>query len=271
MNLERAAGVIAASSRVVALTGAGVSAESGVPTFRDPGGIWERFDPEEVATADGFLRFLVNKPWAAIEFLRGLRDTFATARPNPGHVALAELERDGHLRAVVTQNVDGLHQEAGSTRVIEVHGTFSRRRCLVCERREPVTREQFVADMDEMIAKLGSYMVSHPAHVLRRCDCGGLFRSDFVAFGEPVQDMDRAVAEAQGAEVLLVCGTSGMVWPAAGLPEETKRAGGIVVEVNLDRTELSDLADVRLKGPAGEMLPELLRRVREHTATQAAG
>lgn len=261
--VDAAAKRICATDRVVVLTGAGVSAESGIDTFRDIGGLWDRFDPDEVATASGWLRFLISKPWEAIELLSGLREVFARARPNPGHAALAELERLGHLRAVITQNVDGLHQEAGSEHVIEIHGTFTRRRCMECGRREALSREAFIEDLDVMIAKLGSYLVSHPAHLLRRCECGGLFRADIVHFGEEVHDLPKAVEEARGAEVMLVCGTSGVVYPAAGLPAEAKNNGAFVVEVNPEPSELSTLADLRIQASAGAALPALVRAVRE--------
>ncbi len=266
--VDAAAKRICASGRVVVLTGAGVSAESGIDTFRDIGGLWERFDPDEVATASGWLRFLISKPWEAIEFLSGLREVFARARPNPGHEALAELERLGHLRAVITQNVDGLHQEAGSERVIEIHGTFTRRRCMDCGLRETLSREAFVEDLDVMIAKLGSYLVSHPAHVLRRCACGGLFRADIVHFGEEVHDLPEAVKEVREAEVMIVCGTSGVVYPAAGLPGQAKDNGAFLVEVNPEPTELSAIADLNIQAGAGAALPALVRAVRERLATR---
>lgn len=266
MNGIDVAGRIASSDRVVALTGAGISAESGIPTFRDPGGIWDRFDPAEVGTFPGMLRFLISKPWEGIEFLRGLRSVFASACPNPGHEAIAELERLGHLRCVITQNVDGLHQRAGSVRVLEMHGTFARSRCMGCAAVLPATIEDFLCELDQMVVKLGSYMVSHPAHLLRRCPCGGLVRWDFVAFGEAVQCLDEATVEAASCDVMLVCGTSGVVYPAAALPELARDRGALVVEVNPDATELSGVADVSLRGRAGDVLPELVAAVRARAA-----
>ena len=234
-----------------------MSAESGIATFRDAGGLWDRFDPTDVATPGGWIAFLVSKPWEGVEFLRGIRDAFGAACPNAGHEALAGLERIGRLGSVITQNVDGLHQEAGSRDVIELHGSFGRRRCMGCGEVSDSSRAGFLDDLDQMIAKLGSYLVAHPAHLLRRCDCGGLLRADVVMFGEPVQGLVRAQAEAGGADVLLVCGTSGMVYPAAGLVSDASARGACVVEVNPEPTELTDVAEIVLRGPAGRVLPEL--------------
>jgi NAD-dependent deacetylase len=269
MDLPAVAERIAASHSVVALTGAGVSAESGIPTFRDPGGIWDRFDPAEVGTFPGLLRFLLARPWDGIEFLKGLRGVFAAARPNPGHEALAALERLGHLRCVITQNVDGLHQRAGSSRVLEMHGTFARSRCMGCGAVVAQTMDEFLCELDQMIVKLASYMASHPAHLLRRCECGGLVRWDFVAFGEAVQCLDQATAEAGACDVMLVCGTSGVVYPAAALPETARECGALVVEVNPEATELSTVADVMLRGRAGDVLPELVAAVQARSAIAA--
>jgi NAD-dependent deacetylase len=248
---------MAGAANVVALTGAGISAESGIATFRDAGGLWERFDPEAIASAGGWMSFLISRPWEGAELLRGLRDTFVGAQPNAAHKALATLEAAGRLQAVVTQNVDGLHHRAGSRAVVELHGSFGRRRCTGCGVRADVSSEEVVADLDSAIGKLRSFLVSHPAHILPRCACGGLLRADVVFFGEDVHDLPRAVELVRGADILLVVGTSGMVYPAAGLPEEAKRHGACIVEVNPERTELTHLADVRIPAPAGEALPVL--------------
>ena len=255
------------ASHVVALTGAGISVDSGLGTFRDPGGLWDRLDLEEVMAAGGILGYCIAKPWVGIEFLTELRDAIAGAEPNLGHRALAALEAEGLLHAVVTQNVDGLHRSAGSVEVIELHGTFSRRRCTDCGVRQDVTRDELVAGFDEMIAKLGSCMVSHPAHLLRRCDCGGLWRSDIVEFGEQVQGMDEALRHVRRADVVLVCGTSCEVWPASSLPDAARSRGALVVEVNPSATQLRP--DVAISRPASEALAELVSLVGEWTSFPA--
>jgi NAD-dependent deacetylase len=241
---------------VVAFTGAGISAESGIPTFRDPGGLWDRFDPEEFGTWEGLARVAVTKPDALAGFLAELRRTLAEARPGPAHVALVNLEDAGLLDAVITQNVDGLHQEAGSRRVVEVHGSFRRRACMACGHREGIDRATLMEDLDRAISGLRAAFVPSLTSILPRCAaCGGPARLDFVAFGEAVQGYDEAEDLVRAGRVLLVVGTSGEVFPAAFLPEEARATGTMVVEVAAGPTFIK--ADVRLDGEAGKVLPQL--------------
>ena len=159
---------------VVAFTGAGISAESGIPTFRDPGGIWDRFDPWDFGTWDGLMRTAMSRPDALADFLAELRRALAQARPGPAHLALVRLEEAGLLEAVITQNVDGLHQEAGSREVVEIHGSFARTTCLVCGHRERVTREAFLEALDRAVTVLRSAFVPSLAALLPLCSrCGG--------------------------------------------------------------------------------------------------
>jgi NAD-dependent deacetylase len=241
---------------VVAFTGAGISAESGIPTFRDPGGVWDRFDPQELGSWDGLVRTAMTRPDALADFLAELGQTLARARPSPGHIALARLEEAGLVRGVVTQNVDGLHREAGSREVVEIHGSFTRTACLACGARATVSRAEFVESLRRAVAGLRSAFVSSLASLLPRCpNCGGPARPDYVGFGERLQDFDRAERLATSCRVLLVVGTSGEVFPAALLPEAAARAGAVVIEVTPGPTELA--ADLRLTGSAGAVLPKL--------------
>jgi NAD-dependent deacetylase len=245
-----------APGRVMALTGAGISAESGIPTFRDPGGLWDRFDPEELGTWEGLARTALARPDELARFLGSLRQALGAARPGPGHLALARLESEGILEGVVTQNVDGLHQEAGSRRVVELHGSFLRRACLACGRREGIERAELLDDLNRAIAGLRSAFVPSLAAVLPRCSvCGGPARPDFVAFGEPVQAYEEAERLARRCRVLLVIGTSGEVFPAATLPVEARSAGARVIDVGLGRTQVP--ADLWLEGRAGPVLTAL--------------
>lgn len=261
-TIEAAARRLADAGRVVALTGAGVSAESGLDTFRGADGIWARFDPDEVAAAGGWLGYLIARPWDGMELLRGIRDAFGTAEPNDAHRALAELESIDRLHALITQNIDGLHRAAGSTHVIEMHGTFRRKRCSGCGGCEDVSRERFVADIDAMIARLGSFLVHHPAHLLDRCPCGGLLRPDIVGFGDAVHGLVEATEAVDAADVVLVCGTSGVVYPAASLPERARERGAVVIEIDPLPTELTPLADISVRDSAGRALPALVDAVR---------
>lgn len=254
-KLEKAAARLAEGG-IVAFTGAGISAESGIPTFRDPGGIWDRFDPEQFGTWDGVMRLAMERPDELAEFLGELRSAFAGARPGTGHRALVRLEEAGLMDGVITQNVDGLHQEAGSTTVVEVHGSFSRVSCLACGHRERISREEFLRVLDRAILGLRAAFIPSLASLLPRCPrCGGPARPDFVAFGEPIQDLAEAERLAARARVLLVVGTHGEVYPAAGLPDVARRAGAEVVEVSTGRTSIA--SDIRLAGEAGRVLPEL--------------
>ena len=255
-KIREAAGILA-DGGIVAFTGAGISQESGIPTFRDPGGIWDRFDPHEFGTWDGVMRLAIQRPDALAEFLGELRSAFAGARPGPAHRALVDLEEAGLLKGVITQNVDGLHQEAGNAAVVEVHGSFSRVSCLVCGHRERTSTREFLEVLDRAILGLRSAFVPSLAALLPRCArCGGPARPDFVAFGEPVLDMGEAERLARGSRVLLVVGTHGEVYPAAGLPDVARGGGAAVVEVSTGRTSIS--SDLRLTGQAGRILPRLV-------------
>lgn len=256
------AGAVLARGGVVAFTGAGISAESGIPTFRDPGGLWDRFDPGVFGTWEGLGRLAMSRPGELAGFLAELRRALASARPGPAHVALARLEGAGLLDGVITQNVDGLHQEAGCRRVIEVHGSFTRTVCLVCADRREVGREAFVRDLNRAVIGLRTAFVPSLAALLPRCEnCGGPARPDFVAFGEAVQDLDRADRLVRSCRALLVVGTSGEVFPAADLPLAAREAGATVLEVGPDPTLLA--ADLRVEGPAGTVLPDLVRAALE--------
>jgi NAD-dependent deacetylase len=216
------------------LTGAGVSTESGVPDFRSAGGIWAQYDPYVVASIDGFRR----DPERVWEFYGRRLDVLAEVEPNAGHRALARLEELGLVRAVITQNVDGLHQRAGSRDVIEVHGSIATASCPACGRTEERVRVR------ELMP-------------LPRCaDCGEVLKPDVVMFGEllPGDAMERATALAREAALLLVVGSSLEVWPAAGLPEETLAAGGLLAIVNREPTDYDPRAGLVLHGSAGEIL-----------------
>ncbi|MFH1177797.1 MAG: NAD-dependent deacylase [Acidobacteriota bacterium] len=236
-ELKQAAEVLRRARRVVAFTGAGVSAESGVPTFRGALGLWEGRPVEEVATPQGFHA----NPELVWRFYDERRTKLATVVPNPAHLVLARWqERFAHFR-LVTQNVDELHQAAGSREVLQLHGSIWRLRCSSCG----AEREDRRVPLPELPP---------------RCrGCGGLERPGVVWFGEylPAEVLGAAGQAAASCDVLLVVGTSAVVYPAAGLVEIASRAGGKVIEVNPEASALAHLADVALRGPAGELLPRL--------------
>jgi len=236
----RAAEALRKARHVCVLTGAGISAESGIPTFRDAlTGLWAKFSPEELATPEAFERD-PETVWSWYEWRRQL---VRQAQPNAGHFALAELARRVPCLTLVTQNVDGLHQRAGSPGVLEYHGNILRDRCTV---------EQIVAERSED-TRTG----------LPRCAaCGGLLRPDVVWFGEaiPAGPMTVAAAAAEDCDVFLSVGTSSLVYPAAGLAEVALRRRATVIEINPNATDLSPHADLVLAGPSGQILPALLRQ-----------
>jgi len=240
-DFARAAEALKWATKVAVLTGAGVSAESGVPTFRASDGLWEGHRIEDVATPMGF----EANPELVWRFYNGRRVNVAKVNPNPGHHALVKLEqRYGDGFAIATQNVDGLHQRAGSKTVFEVHGSLHRTRCINCEKVE-----------DRGLEDLGNRpLCPH---------CGGFLRPDIVWFHEPLPEdiWMRAMVAAEECDVFLVVGTSAVVYPAASVIPIAKANGATVVECNLTRTDASHAADVGLYGPSGQTLPKLLAKL----------
>ncbi len=243
--MERAAELLSVARRGVAFTGAGASAESGIPTFRGAGGLWTKYDPVKVASIDSFMQdptayWMVSKERGGIAL---------AARPNPGHLALVALEAAGVLVAIVTQNTDGLHQASGSSRVVEVHGSSRTVQCLDCGTRESraVVQARLAVQMPPLCKS-----------------CGGMFlKPTVVLFGEPmpVSAMHEALALAQSADVMLVVGSSLVVQPAAGIPVAAVRAGASLIIINAEPTPFDSLAEVVIHGRAGEVLPEILTLV----------
>jgi len=222
---------------VAVLTGAGVSAESGVPTFRGAGGLWKQHRAQSLATPEAFSR----DPKLVWEWYDWRRGVLAGLQPNPGHYALAEIERKSRKFALITQNVDGLHERAGSRNVLRVHGSIWSVRCLACGR-ETIDRQVPLPEIPP------------------RCACGGMLRPGVVWFGEslPADVWHDAEAAARSADLFLVIGTSAVVYPAAGLAQIAKSSGARVVEMNIEETPLSGEIDEFLQGPSGELLPQLI-------------
>lgn len=246
-DLDAVARRVAEVRRPAALTGAGISVESGIPDFRSPGGLWSIFDPTEYATLSCFLR----NPEKAWELYRALGRTLLGKRPNPAHVALADLESVGRLTGVITQNVDGLHQAAGSRTVLEIHGEHGSLQCLRCNRTEP-------------------FLESHlePGPVPRCARCDHPLKPAVVLYEEPVRAMDSIHELLTSTDLLLTVGTSAEVAPACFFPAHVRASGGRVIEFNL-RRELPESTlgpgGAFLEGPASVTLPRLAERVRALT------
>jgi len=237
--IQQAVEDLAAAGKVTALTGAGISIESGIPPFRGKGGLWERFDPMEVAHIDALVRDPA-KVWNIL--VKEMKEIVDTAEPNDGHKGLARLEEMGKLETVITQNVDGLHQAAGNTDVIEFHGTFAWQRCMDC------SRKYETRDVD--ISKIPPC-----------CICGGILRPDAVFFGEmiPQDALWRSRQIASDCDLMLVIGTSATVQPAALMPVIAKESGAKVVEINPERTPLTDqISDYLIMGGAGDIMNRIV-------------
>ncbi|MDX1530566.1 MAG: NAD-dependent deacylase, partial [Rhodothermales bacterium] len=230
---------LAEAQRVAVLTGAGISAESGVPTFRDPDGLWQRFKPEELANVEAFLR----NPVLVQGWYGHRRRVIEEVAPNPGHAALAELERAvthaGGAFLLATQNVDNLHQRAGSRHVVELHGNLTRSYCVDCGKAATVPELEALRHEQEA-----------------RCfGCDGLLRPDVVWFGEmlPEGAMEHAAHAAAEADVFLSVGTSAVVYPAAGLPLIAAESGAYTAEVNVERSAIAHALDETVLGPSGDL------------------
>ena len=242
--IKRAARDIVEAKKVVALTGSGMSAESGIPTFRDQGGFWEKYNPDVYAHIDTFFS-QPEKPWQMVKAF----DQQLKAKPNPGHLALAEIEKMGFLKEIITQNVDNLHQQAGSTEVIEFHGNLRRGVCLVCGK---------YYEWGEITLEV----------LPPRCECNGVLKPDAVFFGEPIPEeaFQRAYEASRKCKLMLVIGTSAIVYPAASIPQVAKQAGAVVVEINPETTPLTDfVSDYSIIGKAGIILPEIVRELKRLT------
>ncbi len=236
---EKVASLWKESNFQIVLSGAGISVASGIPDFRSPGGLWTKYNPMEVAT----IQALIQHPEKVWEFFVETLKVLEKAKPNPSHIALAELEKNNKLKGIITQNIDNLHQMAGSKNVIEYHGNAYKFFCRKCGKKVSFNKVKNIIKQ------------SIPPY----CECGGLIRPDVVFFGEGIPSLARQNADllTSQADIILVVGTSGEVAPANFIPHMVKHRGGIVVEVNLGPSNYQTLSDFRFNAPAEEVLPKL--------------
>jgi NAD-dependent deacetylase len=249
-RLREAARLLMEASYVVALTGAGMSVESGIPPFRGPGGIWTKYGEPPM---DQYQQFLADpkKYWLERTQPSGpmaeFREVLLKASPNPGHYALAELESMGVVKSIITQNIDNLHQAAGSRNIIEIHGNATLLRCISCQ----TQYKRNEIPLDELPPKCPR--------------CQGIVKYDTVMFGEPIPPdvLMRCEQETEMCDCMLVIGTSATVYPAAAFPQHVASRGHPLIEVNLYESALTGICRISLKGPSGEVLPKLVQEVRK--------
>lgn len=240
--LDKIAKILKNCNKIVVLTGAGISAESGVPTFRGKEGLWGKFKPEELATMDAFMA----NPDIVWEWYNWRRDLMGKVEPNPGHFALAELEQMKPELTLVTQNVDGLHKTAGAKNILELHGNIYRNKCSSCNQPH---NDQIEID---------------PDNIPQCSKCGGKLRPDVVWFGEMLDPVviDTAFRVSEEAELFVSVGTSAIVHPAASLPMTAKQMGAVLIEINPEETPLSYMADYSIRDKSGVCLPQLIEKMR---------
>ncbi len=242
-DYQKVAGLIKEKGYVIAFTGAGISVDSGIPAFRGGQGLWEKYDPMEYA----HIRAFDSHPEKVWVMLREMSEVIFDSRPNPAHIALSTLEEKGFLKAVITQNVDGLHHVAGNSNVIEYHGNHRRLICLSCSKKIPL--------LPEVLSVL-------PYPRCERCDRA--LKPDVVFFGEdiPMKEMVRANNEANKCKILFIIGTSGVVYPAADIPYASKSRGAVIVEINVEATPFTpSITDYFFQGKASAVLPKILEYV----------
>lgn len=238
--INKAADLIKKAGNTCALTGAGISVESGVPPFRGQGGIWDKIDPFEYAHIDAFMKN-PTKVWNVL--LKEMKLTLDKAKPNKAHMALVDFENMGLLKTVITQNIDGLHQAAGNRDVIEFHGNFANLSCLDCNK---------AFKMSEIDISL----------IPPKCDCGGYLRPDCIFFGEtiPQKALKRSHETAASCKSMLVIGTSATVQPASSIPIVAKKSGAVIIEINPEKTVLStSVSDIFIQGRASDVMTDLLK------------
>ncbi len=248
--------------RAAALTGAGISAESGIPTFRGKGGLWEKYDPAVFANKEGLLSAFSQAPERIADFLNDLYSVLLKARPNPAHLALAGMQQKGLLDCVITQNIDDLHRLAGSSGVLELHGNAFRLYCRKCFKKIDLDREKLAALLNEMNRHKDSRwkLLKFFSQFFPKCSCESRFRIGIVLFGEMLdcEVLSNAHKAIRDCSLLFLIGTSGVVYPAAELPFIAKESGIKIVEINNHPSELSLVCDYQIIGKAGDILPRLI-------------
>ncbi len=263
-SIQKASNELLKKNNIVVLTGSGISAESGIPTFRGKNGLWKKYSPEEFGTISGIIIQFTKNPKKVLEFALSLIDVFNKAEPNSGHIALARLEKKyGKNVTIITQNIDDLHERAGNGTVLKIHGDLYRLRCTKCGHRMKIDRiyiENYKQKLNNILSS-PIRLIREGKNLLSRCpECGGIMRPDVVFFGEtlPQKELGLSYISIDAADAMIIVGTSGEVYPANTLPYRAKDNGALIIEVNPQHTIFSEIADYFLQGTAVEILPLLI-------------
>jgi NAD-dependent deacetylase len=264
--IRKAAELIISSKNMTVFAGAGLSQESGIPVFRGDEGIWKNFLPIIYGNPAGLVSAFVFSPGKFREFIDATLKAFVQADPNPGHLALGELSRAGILKAVITQNVDDLEKRAGVKEVVQLHGSIYQWRCIQCKEHSTVSRESMIGVAAQLQPGMGRKELIDLGHKVAKCpNCEGWRRPDIVLFGEKLDQevFFRAVELARASDLMLILGTSGVVYPAALIPNYARKAGAKIIEVNPEDSSVSDLAEIKIRSNSAATLPQILSAMRE--------
>jgi len=255
--------LIKKSKYIVAFTGAGISVESGIPQFRGKEGLWEKYSPEIYGTLPGLIFQFSIFPSKVVQFIYDFTYPILNAKPNISHIALSELEKKGYLKSIITQNIDNLHQKAGSKNVIELHGNFYNWRCKKCGKKEFIDEKRLIEFIEGMRKIKGKRNLIRYILNFVKCECGGKRRPDIVFFGEllPEEEFRKAEIESKRADLFIIIGTSGIVRPASGLPYIAKENGAKIVEINPEKSYYSDIIDLRFFNSSAVIFNYIINKI----------
>lgn len=258
-EIEEFINLIKRSEYIVAFTGAGISTESGIPQFRGKKGLWEKYSPEIYGTLPGLISQFLIFPEKVTQFVFDFLYPILNAKPNISHFTLAEFEKKGYLKSIITQNIDNLHQEAGSKKVIELHGNIYRWRCKRCKKRKVIKKEELLEFIEKLKEIKGRKNIARFILNFIKCECGRRIRPEIVFFGEflPEKELEMAENESKKADLFIIIGTSGLVKPASELPYIAKENGARIVEINKEKSYYGNLADIIFNRKSTEVFEEI--------------
>ncbi|MCM8772913.1 MAG: NAD-dependent protein deacylase [Candidatus Omnitrophica bacterium] len=263
-NFEFFFNLILNSKYSVVFTGAGISTESGIPQFRGKNGLWEKYSPEIFGTLPGLISQFLISPFKVVNFIYDFTSSILNSKPNISHLTLAELERRGYIKTIITQNIDNLHQEAGSKNVIELHGNIYRWECKKCHKIEVLEKEKLIKFIEELKnLKSRRALIKHISNFIK-CNCGGRRRPNIIFFGEllPEKEFEKAEEESRKSDLFIIIGTSGIVKPASNLPYLAKKTGAKIVEINTEKSFYENISDIVFDKPSTEVFSYIWNKIK---------